>query len=116
MPVCFIEELRRNQVFFSNAFRSVDYSSVVQYGGTVMLRYLSELYEAEVGHRPNSAEMPQLEFYITGAKHMTRHWALRDMRETPEQMAQLFLTSMPTFMLPHLEPDPTCQVEGRMEL
>ena len=110
------EELRRHRDFFSSAFRTVDYSSLVQYGGTVMLRYLRDIYEAKSGNKLSESESLLLEFFATGAKHMTRHWAVRGMKEDPSAMANAFMLSMPSFVLPYLEPDPTCKVEVVLEL
>ena len=48
-----------------------------------------------------------MEFFNTGAKHMTRHWVERGMAEPPEQMAELFCSFVPEFLLPYLEADET---------
>lgn len=50
-------------------------------------------------------EALQVEFFNTGAKHMTRHWVERGMAESPEQMAELFCSFVPEFLLPYLEVD-----------
>lgn len=105
------EGLRRNRSFFAAALHEVDYASLTQYGGRVMDRYLRDVYRAKTGHEPSLHEDLRIEFYSSGAKHMTRHWATRGMQEEPEDMARAFTASMPDFMLPYLEPDPTCTVE-----
>ena len=42
---------------------------------------------------------------------MMRHLAMRGMAEEPELMADTFVQSVSAFLLPYLEPDPTCTVE-----
>ena len=58
----------------------------------------------------------RVSFFPLGAKHATRHWAINGMKEEPETMAQVFLESMPDFLVSHLEPDPTCTIEVAVEL
>ena len=105
------EELRKNRRFFMVALETVDCVSLVQYGGRVMQRYLEDVYRAKTGRGFTEREALLVEFFSTGAKHMTRHWAKRGMAEEPAVMADVFEASMPAFMLPYLEPDPSCAVE-----
>ena len=63
-------------------------------------------FERKAGRALTSHEALWLEFFNTGAKHMTRHWAERGMKEDPERMARLFTEFVPAFALPYLEPDP----------
>lgn len=109
------QELRRHRHFFSEAFKVVDYSSVTQYGGRSMERYLIDIYEYKAGVPMTEGQRLRVSFFSLGAKHATRHWGIDGMKEEPELMAQTFLESMPDFLIPHLEPDPTCTIEVAVE-
>jgi hypothetical protein len=69
------------------------------------------VFEHKEGRSFSAEEALWLEFYNTGAKHMTRHWVERGMEEEPEQMARLFTGNMPAFIVPYLEPDPALAAE-----
>lgn len=107
--------LRRYRHFFGEALKTVDYSSVCQHGGRVMQRYLEDVFFYKMGRQFGPDEALLVEFFSSGAKHMTRHWCTRGMVEEPPAMARAFADSMPAFMRPHLEPDATCTVEVRVE-
>ena len=93
--------------FFVTAFRWQGYTSVIQHGGRTMTTHVSEVVERKRGGALTEDETLQMEFYMTGAKHMTHHWVVRGMREEPGRMADLFCGFMPAFALPYLEPDPS---------
>ena len=107
---CYAAHLRKFQVlrehceFFANAMRTVGYESICQHGGRRMAEILEEAAERGLGRRLTQYERLELEFYNTGAKHMTRHWVERGMVEEPEEMARLFTGFVPDFVLPLLEP------------
>ena len=98
--------LLRYRDFFANAYKVVGYASVTQHGGRSMETHVRELVERKRGVPLSEDESLELEFFVTGAKHMTRHWAERGMKEDPERMARLFTRFVPAFALPYLEPDP----------
>lgn len=108
---CYEAHLRKFQAllsyreFFCNAFRIVEYTSICQHGGRTMQAHIEEVFERKAGRPLNSYETLELEFFITGAKHMTRHWAERGMTDDPVEMARLFTENMPAFLLPYLEPE-----------
>ena len=62
-------------------------------------------FERKTGRALTAHEALWLEFFNTGAKHMTRHWVERGMVEDPPEMADLFTGNVPAFLLPYLEPD-----------
>lgn len=100
--------LREYREFFGNAMRIVGYPSICQHGGRRMAKHMERVFIQKTSRPYTADESLQMEFYITGAKHMTRHWVERGMNEPPEQMAQLFTDFVPTFMLEFLEPDSPC--------
>ena len=99
------EALRTYRDFFNNAFRTVEYASIVQHGGRRAQEHYEEVFQRKTGRPMNDEERLAVEFFVTGAKHMTRHWAERQMVEEPVVMARLFTNAMPAFMLPILEPE-----------
>lgn len=99
------EALRRHRDFFVNAMRIVEYSSICQHGGRMMYEHMESEFERKAGRPLTAHEALQLEFFNTGAKHMTRHWVERGMLEDPVEMADLFTGNVPDYLLPYLEPD-----------
>ena len=99
------EILRQWKPFFTNAFKVSGSESIVEHGGHTMGTHCVEVYERKTGTPIPYLESLQLEFFITGAKHMTRHWIARGMSDEPAVMARIFTDAMPPFMIPLLEPD-----------
>ena len=99
------EVLRSYREFFHDAMRIVDYASICQYGGRRMQDHITDVCERKLGRALTQQEELELEFFVTGAKHMTRHWVERGMVEEPAQMAELFTKNVPDFALPLLEPE-----------
>jgi AcrR family transcriptional regulator len=97
------ETLREHREFFGNAMRTVSYESICQHGGRMMEEHLETVYEGKAGRALDPFEALELEFFVTGAKHMTRHWVKRGMVEEPEDMARLFTENVPPFLMPYLE-------------
>ena len=98
------ETLRGYRDFFKNAMRPVDHASVCQHGGRVMGDHLMRVCTEKLGRPLMHDEELQLDFFNTGAKHMTRHWAESGMVDDPPTMARLFTSCVPAFALPLLEP------------
>lgn len=101
------EVLREHVAFFGNAMRIVGYSSICQHGGRYMEEHMARVFRKKARRDFTPEEALQVEFFNTGAKHMTRHWVERGMAESPEQMAELFCSFVPEFLLPYLEADET---------
>ena len=99
------EVLREHREFFENAMRIVDYASICQHGGRMMHEHIEGEFERKAGRALTECEALWLEFFVTGAKHMTRHWVERGMVEDPVEMAELFAGNVPAFLVPYLEPD-----------
>ena len=99
------EALREHRRFFENAMRIVGYSSICQHGGRMVYELMEGEFERKAGRALTAHEALWLEFFNTGAKHMTRHWVERGMVEDPPEMADLFTGNVPAFLLPYLEPD-----------
>lgn len=100
------EVLREHREFFENAMRIVGYPSICQHGGRMMYEVIEDAFMRKANRPLTSNEALYLEFFNTGAKHMTRHWVERGMVEEPPEMARLFTDNVPGFILPYLEPEP----------
>lgn len=98
------EALQQHRDFFVNAMRIVGYPSICQHGGRRMADHMEHVFATKTGRDFTPDEALQMEFFVTGAKHMTRHWVERGMVEPPQQMARLFTSFVPAFMLEYLEP------------
>ena len=98
------EEMLRAKLLLVPATKSVEYGSLVQYGGREMTKHISEVYRRKSGLEPTAEQLLRLEYNSVGNKHMTRHWIARGMVETPEVMADLFTEFVPEFLTPYLEP------------
>ena len=98
------EALQQHRDFFVNAMRIVGYPSICQHGGRRMADHMEHNFATQTGRDFTPDEALQMEFFVTGAKHMTRHWVERGMVEPPQQMARLFTSFVPAFMLEYLEP------------
>ena len=70
-----------------------------------MADHMEHVFTTKAGRDFTPDEALQVEFYNTGAKHMTRHWVERGMVESPARMARLFTSFMPEFVLEYLEPE-----------
>ena len=99
------EALLRHREFFENAMRIVGYPSICQHGGRMVYEHMEETFERKARRPLTAHEALELEFFNTGAKHMTRHWVERGMVEPPDEMADLFTSNVPAYLLPYLEPD-----------
>ena len=66
---------------------------------------MEETFERKARRPLTPHEALELEFFNTGAKHMTRHWVERGMVEPPDEMAGLFTSNVPAYLLPYLEPN-----------
>ena len=98
------EALQQHRDFFVNAMRIVGYPSICQHGGRRMADHMEHVFLTKARRDYTPDEALQMEFFVTGAKHMTRHWVERGMVEPPQQMARLFTSFVPAFMLEYLEP------------
>ena len=97
--------MREHQEFLYNSFLVTSYPWVVQHGGRQMYDIYEEVLTRKLARPLNRSESLQIEFFVTGAKHMTRHWVEGHMADSPELMAHIFTSAMPAFALPLLEPD-----------
>ena len=77
------EALLRHKEFFENAMRIVGYPSICQHGGRMVYEHMEETFERKARRPLTPHEALELEFFNTGAKHMTRHWVERGMVEPP---------------------------------
>ena len=97
--------MREHQEFLYNSFLVTSYPWVVQHGGRQMYDIYEEVLARKLARPLNRSESLHIEFFVTGAKHMTRHWVEGHMVDSPELMAHIFTSAMPAFALPLLEPD-----------
>ncbi len=99
--------IREHREFFANSFALTSYLSVSEHGGRQMTDIYTDVLARKLGRPLERSEALQMEFFVTGAKIMTRSWAEGGMANAPELMAEVFTSAMPEFAVPLLEPDGT---------
>jgi len=95
--------LLEHREFFAFAFKSTDLNSVFEHGSRVVKGYIIANASKNAGRALTAYELLQIEFRNAGAAHMTRVWIDTGMKETPEEMAQLFQEFTPPFLIELLE-------------
>lgn len=95
--------LQEHKNFFMLAFRSNDYNSVFEHGLRVVKDHIIENASKNAGRDFTKREMLEIEFRNAGAAHMTKVWVRGGMRETSEEMADLFQSFTPRFLIESLE-------------
>jgi AcrR family transcriptional regulator len=87
--------IRKEQVFFSQAFKSTDYNSVAEYDYDYILEfYTKKLKSAYPEKIPDDIRF-LLEFYCHASISMTVDWSNSGMIRTSEKMADLLIRSIP---------------------
>lgn len=91
--------------FFALAFKSDNYNSVFGHGGRIVKEHLIANASKNAERAFTQREMLEIEFRNAGAAFMTKLWASSGMRESPEEMASLFQSFTPGFLVAYLEVD-----------
>lgn len=90
--------LSEYRTFFGRAFRAREYFSVTEYGGQKILQALRYNIGEAKGYRMTDHEKFELEYYVCGCTYMFAKWGREGMKQSPEEMAELFGRFIPPFL------------------
>lgn len=89
------EFIKKENVFFTEAFRSDDYNSLKEHDFELIMGFYTELITRRT-HKPLAEEIQfLLEMYCRGSVYMTVKWVLGGMKQTPREMAVSLVEAMP---------------------
>lgn len=87
--------IKKEKVFFTEAFRSDDYNSLKEHDFILILQF----YTDQISHKTRQVLSEDLEFllelYCRGSVYMTEKWILGGMKKSPEEMAQSLVEALP---------------------
>jgi len=87
--------IQDEQVFFTEAFRSVDYNSLKEHDFEFILRFYTELIGRKT-NRPLGEDIRfLLEMYCRGSVYMTEKWISGGMKKTPAELAEALVEALP---------------------
>lgn len=89
------EFIKREKIFFTEAFRSDDYNSLKEHDFELIMGFYTELVTRKSGNELPEEIMFLLEMYCQGSVYMTVKWVLSGMNKTPEEMAKRLVEAMP---------------------
>jgi probable dihydroxyacetone kinase regulator len=89
------EFIKKEQIFFTEAFRSDDYNSLKEHDFELIMSFYTELVTRK-RKEPLSEDIQfLLEMYCQGSVYMTVKWVLSGMKQSPREMAQSLTEAMP---------------------
>ncbi len=90
--------LQAERSFFTQAFRSNDSNSLIQYDYECILKFYTGVITRKTGKplEPDVAFL--LEMYCRGSIYMTVEWAAGGMKLPPEKMADLLILALPPLL------------------
>ena len=89
------EFIRQEKTFFSQAFRSQDYNSLMRYDYQCILDFYTEWIERKT-RRPLTPQIQfLLEMYCEGSMQMTVKWVTQGAKESPETIVDLLIDAQP---------------------
>ena len=89
------EFIKKEKVFFTEAFRSDDYNSLKEHDFELIMGFYRSLSTRKT-HKPLEEEIQfLLEMYCRGSVYMTVKWVLGGMKQTPGEMAASLVEAMP---------------------
>lgn len=86
--------LLNDKVFFTQAFQSKDYNNVENYDYQCILEFYQTIIQRKIGDIPYDI-MFLLEMYCHGSITMTVEWAIRGMKQSPHEIADLLIDALP---------------------
>ncbi len=87
--------IRKERIFFGEAFRSDDRNSLKEHDFNLILQFYLDKMMEKTGQIPDEEIRFQLEMYCRGSVYMTVKWVLNGMKATPEEMARSLVEAMP---------------------
>lgn len=89
------EFIKKEQIFFTEAFRSDDYNSLKEHDFELIMSFYTDLVTRK-RKGPLSEDIQfLLEMYCQGSVYMTVKWVLSGMKQSPREMAQSLTEAMP---------------------
>lgn len=82
-------------MFFTCAFNSNDYNSLVKYDYEYILNFYRGILKKKLGRELNADVEFLLKMYCHGSIHMTVEWVRTGMKEEPETLAELLVEALP---------------------
>ncbi|HIZ79155.1 MAG TPA: TetR/AcrR family transcriptional regulator [Candidatus Lachnoclostridium stercorigallinarum] len=89
------EFIRAERVFFTCAFGSNDYNSLVKYDYDYILKFYRGILQKKQGRPPEPDVEFLLQMYCHGSIRMTVDWVLTGMKLEPEELAGLLVEALP---------------------
>lgn len=87
--------IRREAVFFSQAFRSKDYNSIEQHDYEFILEFYTNIIRRHTGSELSDDLRFILELYCHGSISMTVDWAINRMEKSSEILADCLIEALP---------------------
>lgn len=89
------EFIKKEKVFFTEAFRSDDYNSLKEHDFELIMGFYTELITRKTHKNLGEDIQFLLEMYCRGSVFMTVKWVLQGMKKTPREMAETLVEAMP---------------------
>ena len=87
--------IQNERCFFTSAFQSQDYNSLIQYDYECILEFYTNIIKKKTGKPLDKDIRFLLEMYCRGSIYMTVEWARKNMDLKPEEMANLLILALP---------------------
>ncbi len=99
--------IRREGVFFAQAFKSSDYNSIKQHDYDFILEFYTNIIRRQTGKPLDEEIRFILELYCHGSISMTVEWAVSGMEKSSETLADCLIEALPArlavLLLPELQ-------------
>ncbi|MCK9170414.1 MAG: TetR/AcrR family transcriptional regulator [Treponema sp.] len=87
--------IRREKIFFAQAFRSTDYNSIEQHDYQFILQFYTDIIQRKTHKHLNEDLCFVLELYCHGSISMTVEWAVSGMEKSSESLADDLIAALP---------------------
>ena len=87
--------IREERVFFTCAFGSNDYNSLMKYDYDYIFKFYENILQKKQGRTLEEDVRLLLQMNCHGANRMTVDWVLTGMEREPEEMAELLIEALP---------------------
>ena len=99
--------IRKERVFFTQAFKSTEYNSIVKHDYEFILAFYTNIIRKHTGSDPAKDIRFILELYCHGSISMTVDWAIHGMLKSSVTMADCLIEALPpklaALVLPELQ-------------
>ena len=87
--------IQEEKTFFTQAFKSNDYNSLVQYDFEYIYEFYKQMFEQKLNHQCDAKMDFLLQMYCRGSVDMTVDWVLNDMPIKKEEIVQYLMDAIP---------------------